>query len=163
VLYIANVNEDGMINNPLLKKLEKHAQQESASLVAVCAAIEAEISELTDAEEKAMFLNDLGLEEPGLNRIIRSGYDLLNLQTFFTAGPKEVRAWTVTQGACASEAAGVIHSDFQRGFIKAEVTSYNDFIKYGGEHGAKEAGKCRLEGKNYTVQDGDVIHFRFNV
>ena len=161
-LYIANVAEDGFENNPLLDSVREQAQKESANVVAVCAQTEAEIAELDD-EEKTEFLNDLGLEEPGLNRVIRAGYDLLGLQTFFTAGEKEVRAWTCPQGATAPQAAGVIHTDFEKGFIRAEVVSYEDFIHYNGEAGAKEAGKWRLEGKNYIVQDGDIMHFRFNV
>jgi len=161
-LYIANVNEDGFENNPLLDQVKKIAEEENASVVCVCAKIEGEITELDD-EDKAGFLADLGLEEPGLNRVIRAGYALLNLQTYFTAGVKEVRAWTVSVGATAPQAAGVIHTDFEKGFIRAEVISYDDFIKYNGEAGAKEAGKWRLEGKEYIVKDGDVMHFRFNV
>lgn len=161
-LYIANVNEDGFENNPLLDQVKKIAEEENASVVCVCAKIEGEIAELDD-EDKAGFLADLGLEEPGLNRVIRAGYALLNLQTYFTAGVKEVRAWTVAVGATAPQAAGVIHTDFEKGFIRAEVISYDDFIKYNGEAGAKEAGKWRLEGKEYIVKDGDVMHFRFNV
>ncbi|EKO3614145.1 redox-regulated ATPase YchF [Vibrio metschnikovii] len=161
-MYIANVNEDGFENNPYLDAVRAHAAQENASVVAVCAAIEAELSELEE-EERAEFLADLGIEEPGLNRVIRSGYELLDLQTYFTAGVKEVRAWTVPVGATAPQAAGKIHTDFERGFIRAEVIGYNDFIQYQGESGAKEAGKWRLEGKDYVVKDGDVIHFRFNV
>jgi ribosome-binding ATPase YchF (GTP1/OBG family) len=138
------------------------AEKEGAPVVPVCAAIESEIAELED-EEKLDFLQELGLEEPGLNRVIRAGYDLLGLQTYFTAGVKEVRAWTVKKGATAPEAAGVIHTDFQKGFIRAEVIAYEDFIQYGGEQGAKDAGKMRLEGKEYIVQDGDIMHFRFNV
>ncbi|WP_306331516.1 redox-regulated ATPase YchF [Vibrio injensis] len=161
-MYIANVNEDGFENNPYLDAVRAHAVQENASVVAVCAAIEAELSELEE-EERAEFLADLGIEEPGLNRVIRSGYELLDLQTYFTAGVKEVRAWTVPVGATAPQAAGKIHTDFERGFIRAEVIGYNDFIQYQGESGAKEAGKWRLEGKDYIVKDGDVIHFRFNV
>lgn len=161
-MYIANVNEDGFENNSYLDAVRAHAAQENASVVAVCAAIEAELSELEE-EERAEFLADLGIEEPGLNRVIRSGYELLDLQTYFTAGVKEVRAWTVPVGATAPQAAGKIHTDFERGFIRAEVIGYNDFIQYQGESGAKEAGKWRLEGKDYIVKDGDVIHFRFNV
>lgn len=138
------------------------AAKENASVVAVCAAIEAELSELEE-EERDEFLADLGIEEPGLNRVIRSGYDLLNLQTYFTAGVKEVRAWTIPVGATAPQAAGKIHTDFERGFIRAEVIGYNDYIQFNGESGAKDAGKWRLEGKEYIVKDGDVIHFRFNV
>ncbi len=161
-MYIANVAEDGFENNPRLDAVRKLAESEDAVVVPVCAAIEAELVEL-DEEEQQVFLDELGLEEPGLNRVIRAGYRLLGLHTYFTAGVKEVRAWTVKIGATAPEAAGVIHTDFQKGFIRAEVTSYEDFIAGGGEQGAKEAGKLRLEGKDYVVQDGDVMHFRFNV
>ncbi len=161
-LYIANVAEDGFENNPLLDAVREHAAKEGAPVVAVCAAIEAEMVELDD-EEKTEFLAEMGLEEPGLNRVIRAGYELLGLQTYFTAGVKEVRAWTVPVGATAPQAAGVIHTDFEKGFIRAEVIAYDDFIACGGEQGAKEAGKLRLEGKDYVVQDGDVMHFRFNV
>lgn len=162
MMYIANVNDDGFENNPLLDAVEKLAVEEGALVVPVCAAIEAEMVELDD-DEKTEFLAEMGLEEPGLNRVIRAGFTLLNLQVYFTAGVKEVRAWTVKVGATAPEAAGVIHTDFQKGFIRAEVTSYDDFVQYNGEQGAKEAGKLRLEGKDYIVQDGDVMHFRFNV
>ena len=161
-LYIANVAENGFTNNPYLDRVKEIAANENASLVAVCAAIEAEIAELEDAE-KAEFLASLGLEEPGLDRVIHAGYKLLGLETYFTAGVKEVRAWTIPVGSTAPQAAGVIHTDFEKGFIRAEVISYNDFITYKGEAGAKEAGKWRLEGKEYIVQDGDVMHFRFNV
>ncbi|MGY6772944.1 redox-regulated ATPase YchF [Gallibacterium sp. ZY190522] len=161
-MYIANVNEDGFENNPYLDRVREIAEKEGAVVVPVCAAIEAEIAELED-DEKIEFLQELGLEEPGLNRVIRAGYKLLNLQTYFTAGVKEVRAWTVSIGATAPKAAAVIHTDFERGFIRAEVISYDDFVQYKGENGAKEAGKWRLEGKDYIVQDGDVMHFRFNV
>ncbi|WP_119344299.1 redox-regulated ATPase YchF [Facilibium subflavum] len=161
-LYIANVDENGFDNNPLLERVVQFAQQDNADVVPVCAAIESEIAELDD-EEKIEFLADIGLSEPGLNRVIRAGYKLLNLQTYFTAGVKEVRAWTIPVGATAPQAAGKIHTDFERGFIRAEVISFNDYITNQGEKGAKEAGKARLEGKEYTVQDGDVIHFRFNV
>jgi GTP-binding protein YchF len=161
-MYIANVAEDGFTNNPYLDRVKALAASEGAEVVAVCAAIEAEIAELPD-EEKGEFLADLGLAEPGLNRVIRAGYKLLGLQTYFTAGVKEVRAWTVHIGATAPQAAAVIHTDFERGFIRAEVIAYNDFVACGGEQGAKEAGKWRLEGKDYVVKDGDVIHFRFNV
>lgn len=161
-LYIANVAEDGFTNNPWLEKVQALATQESAAVVAVCAAIEAEIAELDDAD-KVEFLKELGLAEAGLDRVIRAGYELLGLQTYFTAGVKEVRAWTVKKGATAPQAAGCIHSDFEKGFIRAEVIAYNDFIQYQGEQGAKDAGKWRLEGKEYIVQDGDVMHFRFNV
>ena len=161
-MYIANVAENGFENNPLLDRVRAFAAAEGAEVVPVCAAIESEIAELPD-EEKAEFLADLRLDEPGLNRVIRAGYRLLKLQTYFTAGEKEVRAWTIPVGATAPQAAGVIHTDFQKGFIRAEVIAYADFIACGGEAGAKEAGKWRLEGKDYVVQDGDVIHFRFNV
>lgn len=161
-MYIANVNEDGFDNNPFLDTVNDIAAAEGSIVVPICNKLEAEIAELDD-EEKAEFLEDLGMEEAGLNRVIRAGYELLNLQTYFTAGVQEVRAWTVLKGATAPEAAGVIHTDFQRGFIKAEVISYNDFVEYNGEQGAKEAGKLRLEGKTYIVKDGDVIHFKFNV
>jgi GTP-binding protein YchF len=162
IMYVANVNESGFTNNPRLDAVRARAQKEGAVVVPVCAAIEAEIAQLDDAE-KGEFLKDLGLAEPGLDRVIRAAYQLLGLQTYFTAGVKEVRAWTVKVGATAPQAAGVIHTDFERGFIRAEVISYADFIKYGGEAGAKEAGKLRLEGKEYIVQEGDVMHFRFNV
>lgn len=161
-MFIANVSEDGFENNPLLDAVREYATQENAPVVPVCASIESEMVELDD-DELGEFLSEMGLEEPGLNRVIRAGYELLGLQTYFTAGVKEVRAWTVKKGATAPEAAGVIHTDFQKGFIRAEVTSYEDFIQYNGEHGAKDAGKLRLEGKDYIVQDGDVMHFRFNV
>ncbi len=161
-LYIANVQDDGFDNNPMLDLVKEFAAKESAKVVPVCAAIEAEIVQLDD-DEKKEFLDDLGLEEPGLNRVVRAAYELLNLSTYFTAGVKEVRAWTVTKGALAPQAAGVIHTDFEKGFIRAEVISYQDYIACGGEQGAKDAGKWRLEGKDYSVQDGDVIHFRFNV
>jgi hypothetical protein len=162
MMYIANVNEDGFENNPHLEAVQKLAAEQGAIVVPVCAAIESEIAEL-DEEDKAAFLEEMGQEEPGLNRVIRAGFELLGLQTYFTAGVKEVRAWTVRKGATAPQAAGVIHTDFERGFIRAEVTAYNDFIQFKGEAGAKEAGKLRLEGKEYIVQDGDVMHFRFNV
>lgn len=162
VLYIANVSEDGFENNSYLDAVREHAQQEGAEVVPVCAAIEMELAELDD-EDKADFLAEMGQDEPGLNRVVRTGYKLLGLQTYFTAGVKEVRAWTVPVGATAPQAAGVIHTDFERGFIRAEVIAYEDFIACGGEHGAKEAGKLRLEGKEYIVCDGDVVHFRFNV
>ena len=161
-MYIANVDEDGFENNPYLDKVREFAATEGAVVVPVCNKLEAEIAELED-DEKADFLADLGMEEPGLDRVIRAGYELLNLQTYFTAGVKEVRAWTVPVGATAPQAAGVIHTDFMRGFIRAEVIGYNDFITYRGEKGAKEAGLMRLEGKEYIVKDGDVMHFRFNV
>ena len=161
-LYIANVDESGFEDNPLLDKVSELAKQENAEIVAICAKLESEIAELDD-EEKADFLADLGMEEPGLDRVIRAGYHLLGLQTYFTAGVKEVRAWTVRCGATAPQAAAVIHTDFEKGFIRAEVTAFNDFIEHNGEQGAKDAGKWRLEGKEYIVQDGDVVHFRFNV
>ncbi|KFF49729.1 GTP-binding protein [Gammaproteobacteria bacterium MFB021] len=161
-MYIANVNEDGFDNNPHLDTVRRIAASENAVVVPVCNKLEAEIAELED-EERAMFLDEMGMEEPGLDRVIRAGYGLLGLQTYFTAGVKEVRAWTVKVGATAPQAAGVIHTDFEKGFIRAEVVSYDDFVALGGENGAKEAGKWRLEGKAYVVQDGDVMHFRFNV
>jgi len=161
-LYAANVDEQGFTDNPLLAAVEAHAAKEKAPVVAFCAAMEAEIADLAD-EDKAVFLADMGLEEPGLNRLIRAGYQLLGLQTYFTAGVKEVRAWTIHAGDTAPQAAGVIHTDFEHGFIRAEVISFADFIACKGEQGAKEAGKMRLEGKDYVVRDGDVMHFRFNV
>jgi GTP-binding protein YchF len=161
-LYAANVDEKGFKDNPLLAAVESHAAKEKAPVVAFCAAMEAEIADLAD-EDKSVFLADMGLEEPGLNRLIRAGYQLLGLQTYFTAGVKEVRAWTIHAGDTAPQAAGVIHTDFEHGFIRAEVISFADFIACKGEHGAKEAGKMRLEGKDYVVHDGDVMHFRFNV
>ena len=161
-MYIANVNEEGFENNPHLDAVTALAEKESAEIVAICAAIEAEIAELDD-DEKGDFLADLGLEEPGLNRVIRAGYQLLGLQTYFTAGVKEVRAWQIPIGATAPQSAGVIHTDFEKGFIRAEVVAYNDYVDNNGEQGAKEAGKWRLEGKDYVVKDGDVMHFRFNV
>jgi ribosome-binding ATPase len=162
MLYIANLDEQTLHDNPWLNKLQTLAEAENASVTPVCAAIEAEIAELPPAERE-QFLQDLSLDEPGLNRIIRAGYDLLGLQTFFTAGPKEVRAWTIRCGTNAAQAAGVIHTDFERGFIRAEVVAYADYIACGGEQGAKDAGKWRLEGRDYIVQDGDVMLFRFNV
>ncbi len=162
VLYIANVLEDGFENNPHLDAVRQRAAGEGAEVVPVSAAIEEELSQLEDADRDA-FLTDLGLDEPGLNRVIRAAYGLLDLQTYFTAGVKEVRAWTVKVGATAPQAAAVIHTDFEKGFIRAEVVGYDDFIRYNGESGAKEAGKWRLEGKDYIVKDGDVMHFRFNV
>jgi len=161
-MYIANVQDDGFENNPLLDKVREFAAKEGAKVVPICAAIEAEIAQLDD-DEKEEFLADLGMEEAGLNRVVRAGYELLGLATYFTAGVKEVRAWTIPVGATAPQAAGVIHSDFERGFIRAEVISYEDFVTYKGEQGAKDAGKWRLEGKDYVVKDGDVVHFRFNV
>lgn len=162
VLYIANVDDNGYKNNPLLDKVCALAAQEKASVVALCAATESELVELDEADRQE-FMDDLGLAEPGLHRVIRAGYDLLGLQTYFTAGVKEVRAWTIKQGATAPQAAGVIHTDFEKGFIRAEVIAYDAFITHKGEQGAKEAGKLRLEGKEYVVCDGDVMHFRFNV
>jgi len=160
--YVANVAEDGFENNPALDKVVSLAASEGSSVVAVCAAIEAEIVQL-ERDEREEFLAEIGQTEPGLNRVVRAGYPLLGLETYFTAGEKEVRAWTIPIGATAPQAAGVIHTDFERGFIRAEVISYRDFVDCNGEQGAKGAGKLRLEGKDYVVQDGDVIHFRFNV
>ena len=162
VMYVANVDENGFTGNPLLAALEQHAPAEGAQVVPVCAAIEAEIAQLDEAE-RSEFLAELGLSEPGLSRVIRAAYRLLGLQTFFTAGPKEVRAWTVRTGATAPQAAGVIHTDFERGFIRAEVIAFADYLAGKGEAGARDAGKLRLEGKDYIVQEGDVMHFRFNV
>ena len=162
VMYVANVDEKGFTGNPLLAALEQHAPAEGAQVVPVCAAIEAEIAQLDEAE-RSEFLAELGLTEPGLSRVIRAAYRLLGLQTFFTAGPKEVRAWTVRTGATAPQAAGVIHTDFERGFIRAEVIAFADYLAGKGEAGARDAGKLRLEGKDYIVQEGDVMHFRFNV
>lgn len=162
MMYIANVNEDGFENNTMLDEVRALAAEQGAIVVPVCAEIEAEIAELDD-DEKADFLQEMGLEEPGLNRVIRAAYELLGLQTYFTAGVKEVRAWTVKKGSTAPQAAGVIHTDFEKGFIRAEVTAYTDFIEHKGDSGAKAAGKQRLEGKEYIVKDGDVMHFRFNV
>jgi GTP-binding protein YchF len=161
-LYVANVQDDGFEQNPMLDKVRAFADKDGSKVVPVCAAIEAEIVQL-DEDEKKEFLLDLGLEEPGLNRVVRAGYELLNLSTYFTAGVKEVRAWTIPVNATAPQSAGVIHSDFEKGFIRAEVIAYEDFVNYKGEQGAKDAGKWRLEGKEYKVQDGDVMHFRFNV
>ena len=161
-MYIANVNDDGFENNPFLDKVREIAAQENAVVVPVCAEIEAELSELDD-EDKKEFMDDLGLEEPGLNRVIRAGYELLNLQTYFTAGVKEVRAWTIPVGATAPQAAGKIHTDFERGFIRAQTIGFDDYIEFKGESGAKEAGKMRQEGKDYVVKDGDVMNFLFNV
>jgi GTP-binding protein YchF len=161
-MYIANVSDSGFENNPYLDQVKELAAAENSVVVAVCASIESELVDL-DEEEKEMFLAEMGLDEPGLNRVICAGYVLLGLQTYFTAGVKEVRAWTVKVGATAPQAAGVIHTDFEKGFIRAEVVAYDDFVAGNGEQGAKEAGKWRLEGKDYSVQDGDVIHFRFNV
>jgi len=159
-MYVANIAEKG--SDDLLQQVVSHAAKEGAPVVPISAAIEAQIADMPD-EDKKVFLDDLGMKEPGLNRVIRAAYRLLGLQTYFTAGPKEVRAWTVPAGATAPQAAGVIHTDFERGFIRAEIASYDDFVAHGGELGAKEAGKLRLEGKDYAVRDGDVIHFRFNV
>lgn len=162
VLFIANVDEAGLGGSKVVERVREIARGQGAEVVPVCAAIEQELTELDDSA-RAEFLSDLGLEEPGLNRVIRAGYRLLGLLTFFTAGPKEVRAWTVRRGATAPEAAGRIHTDFQRGFIRAEVIAYDDYVELGGENGAREAGRLRLEGKNYVVREGDVVHFRFNV
>jgi len=162
LMYVANVAENGFTNNPYLAAVQERAATEGADVVPVCAAIEAEIAQLDEAD-RADFLQELGLDEPGLNRVIRAGYKLLGLQTYFTAGPKEVRAWTVRIGATAPQAAGVIHTDFEKGFIRAEVIAYDDYVAGKGEQGAKEAGKLRLEGKEYVVREGDVMHFRFNV
>lgn len=161
-MYIANVQEDGFHDNPLLDRVRAIAEAEGAMVVPVCAAMEAEIAQLDEAD-KAEFLAAMGLDEPGLDRVVRAGYKLLNLATYFTAGVKEVRAWTIPVGATAPQAAGVIHTDFEKGFIRAEVIAYEDFIAYKGEQGAKDAGKWRLEGKDYVMCDGDVVHFRFNV
>ncbi len=162
VLYAANVKEGGFENNPHLDAVRAHAAKENADVVAICAAIESEIAELAD-EDKQVFLADMGMDEPGLNRLIHAAYHLLGLQTYFTAGVKEVRAWTIHQGDTAPQAAGVIHTDFERGFIRAQTIAYDDFIACKGEHGAKEAGKMRAEGKEYVVKDGDVLNFLFNV
>jgi GTP-binding protein YchF len=159
-MYVANVAEKG--SDALLKRVQDYAAREKAPVVPISAAIESQIADMSD-EDKKIFLDDMGMKEPGLARVIRAAYSLLGLQTYFTAGPKEVRAWTVRAGATAPQAAGVIHTDFERGFIRAEIISYEDFVAHGGEQGAKEAGKLRVEGKDYTVRDGDVIHFRFNV
>jgi GTP-binding protein YchF len=161
-MYIANVNEDGFENNPHLDTVRAIAAEDGAIVVPICNKLESEIAELDD-DEKAEFLTDLGMEEAGLDRVIRAGYQLLGLQTYFTAGVKEVRAWTIPVGATAPQSAGVIHTDFEKGFIRAEVIAYDDFIQYKGEQGSKDAGKWRLEGKEYVVKDGDVVHFRFNV
>jgi hypothetical protein len=161
-MYIANVNDDGFENNPFLDKVREIAAAENAVVVPVCAEIEAEMSDL-DEEDKKEFMDDLGLEEPGLNRVIRAGYELLNLQTYFTAGVKEVRAWTIPVGATAPQSAGKIHTDFEKGFIRAQTIGFDDYIEYQGESGAKEAGKMRQEGKDYIVKDGDVMNFLFNV
>ena len=161
-MYVANVSEQGFQDNPLLDVVREKAASENAEVVPVCAGIEAEISQL-DAADRQEFLRELGLRESGLDRVIRAGYSLLDLLTFFTVGKREVRAWTVRHGSTAAQAAGKIHTDFERGFIRAEVISYDDFVALGGEAGAKEAGKLRLEGKSYIVQEGDTMHFRFNV
>lgn len=161
-LYVANVAEDGFDNNPLLDEVKKIAASENAQVVVICAAMEAQIADLDEAD-KQLFLAELNLTEPGLDRLIHAAYKLLGLETYFTAGEKEVRAWTIHIGMTAPQAAGIIHTDFEKGFIRAEVISYDDFIRYNGEAGAKEAGKWRLEGKDYVVQDGDLMHFRFNV
>ncbi|HZP91584.1 MAG TPA: redox-regulated ATPase YchF [Burkholderiales bacterium] len=161
-MYVANVNERGFSDNPLLERVREYARTEKAPVVAICAALEAEIADMSD-EDKRVFLADTGLDEPGLNRLIRAAYDLLGLQTFFTAGEKEVRAWTIHKGETAPQAAGVIHTDFEKGFIRAEVVGFDDYVALGGEQGAKEAGRLRLEGRDYVVRDGDVMHFRFNV
>jgi len=162
LMYIANVKEDGFTNNPYLDAVRTRAEAEGAEVVPVCAAIEEELSQLEDADKLA-FLADMGIDEPGLNRVIRAGYRLLGLQTYFTAGEKEVRAWTVRKGSTAPQAAGVIHTDFERGFIRAETIAFDDYIKYKGEAGSRDAGRLRLEGKDYLVKEGDVLHFRFNV
>jgi GTP-binding protein YchF len=159
-MYVANVGEEG--SRKLLEKVKAYAAKEGAPVVPIDASLEAQIADMPD-EDKKLFVEDMGMDEPGLNRAIRAAYGLLGLQTYFTAGPKEVRAWTVRAGATAPQAAGVIHTDFERGFIRAEVASYDDYVACGGEQGAKERGKLRLEGKDYTLRDGDVIHFRFNV
>jgi GTP-binding protein YchF len=161
-IYVANVDEHGFSDNALLARVMEFARAEGAPVLPVCASLEAEIAEMAD-EDKRAFLADLGLQEPGLDRLVRAAYSLLGLQTFFTAGPKEAKAWTAPIGATAPQAAGVIHTDFERGFIRAEVIGYDDYIACNGEQGAKEAGKMRLEGKDYVVRDGDVVHFRFNV
>ncbi|CAG0955507.1 Ribosome-binding ATPase YchF [Methylophilaceae bacterium] len=162
VMYLANVNEDGFGDNPLLAKVEELGKKENAPVVAICAKIESEIADLED-EDKILFLKEMGLTEAGLDRVIRAAYKLLGLETYFTAGVKEVRAWTIKKGSTAPQAAGVIHTDFERGFIRAEVIAYDDYVKYKGEQASKEAGKMRVEGKTYIVQDGDVMHFLFNV
>jgi ribosome-binding ATPase YchF (GTP1/OBG family) len=161
-MYVANVAEHGFEGNPMLDAVKAHAAREHAPVVAISASLEAQIADLDDAD-KQLFLADMGMSEPGLDRLIRAGYELLGLQTYFTAGEKEVRAWTVFIGATAPQAAAVIHTDFERGFIRAEVIAYDDYVKYQGEQGAREAGRMRLEGKDYVVRDGDVMHFRFNV
>jgi ribosome-binding ATPase len=161
-MYVANVDEKGFENNPLLDRIQEYGQQEGAPVVAICASLEAQIADLSE-EDKRVFLADMGLAEPGLNRLIRTAYQLLGLQTYFTAGPKEVRAWTIHRGDTAPTAAGVIHTDFEHGFIRAEVIAYDDYIACSGEAGSRDAGNMRLEGKEYVVREGDVVHFRFNV
>ena len=161
-MYVANVSDHGFKDNPLLEEVQKRAAAENAPVVAICAKVEADIADMSD-EDKETFLEDMGMEEPGLNRVIRAGYKLLGLQTYFTSGPKESRAWTIHIGDTAPKAAGVIHSDFERGFIRAQTISFNDYITYKGEKGAQEAGKMRAEGKDYVVQDGDIMNFLFNV
>ena len=161
-LYVANVSEHGFKDNPLLSRVQEYAAKEGAPVVAISAAMEAQIADLSD-EDKQLFLEDMGMDEPGLGRVIRAGYKLLGLETYFTAGVKEVRAWTVHAGATAPQAAGVIHTDFEHGFIRAEVIAYDDFVAYKGEQGAREKGKLQKEGKEYIVKDGDVMHFLFNV
>ena len=162
MMYVANVSENGFENNKYLDVLKKYANNQNAPVVSICAAIESQISEF-DYEEKLVFLSDMGMSQPGLNRLIQTAFSLLNLQTYFTAGPKEVRAWTIKKGSTGPQAAGVIHTDFERGFIRAEVIKYEDYVKLGGEQKAKESGKLKSEGKDYVVEDGDIIHFRFNV
>ncbi|GAA4418349.1 redox-regulated ATPase YchF [Acidovorax lacteus] len=161
-MFVGNVSEDGFENNPLLDKLREYAAAQNAPVVAICAKIEAEMAEMSD-DDRAMFLEEMGLAEPGLNRLIRAGYDLLGLQTYFTAGVKEVRAWTIHKGDTAPQAAGVIHGDFERGFIRAQTIAFDDYLQFKGEQGAKDAGKMRAEGKEYIVKDGDVMNFLFNV
>ena len=161
-MYVANVSENGFKDNKYLDELEKYATDHKAPVVVICAAIESQISEF-DYEEKLVFLSDMGMSQPGLDRLIQTAFGLLDLQTYFTAGPKEVRAWTIKKGSTAPQAAGAIHSDFERGFIRAEVIKYDDYVKLGGDQQAKEVGKLKSEGKDYVVDDGDVIHFRFNV
>ena len=161
-MFVGNVAEDGFENNPLLERLQQYAAEQNAPVVAICAKIEAEMAEMDD-EDRDMFLQEMGLEEPGLNRLIRAGFKLLGLQTYFTAGVKEVRAWTIRIGDTAPQAAGVIHGDFERGFIRAQTIAFDDFIAHKGEQGAKDAGKMRAEGKEYVVKDGDVLNFLFNV
>ena len=161
-MYVANVSDTGFTNNPLLDQLTHYAQSQNAPIVAICASIESEIADLDDAD-KGAFLADMGMQEPGLDRLIRAAFNLLGLQTYFTAGVKEVRAWTIHAGDTAPQAAGVIHTDFERGFIRAQTIAFDDFITHKGESGAKEAGKMRAEGKEYVVKDGDVLNFLFNV